>query len=77
MNGFIRFSGIVSGREIYIKADRIVLIEQCTEEKWWTGEKTRVKCTRIEYAGGNKSILVREMPDEVIKLVEDALNFND
>ena len=47
------------------------------EEKWWTGEATRVKCTKIEYAGGCKSVLVWETPYEVFRLIEDALTVND
>ena len=77
MKGFIRCSGVPSGNDIYIKADRIVLVRECTEEKWWTGEATRVKCTKVEYAGGCKSVLVWETPYEVFRLIEDALTVND
>lgn len=73
MKGFICCSGVPSGNDIYIKADRIVLVRECTEEKWWTGEATRVKCTRVEYAGGHRSVLVWETPYEVFRLIEASL----
>ena len=75
MKGFICCSGLISDKTVFIKASRIVLIERC--EEWQQGDTVRGEYTRIEYAGGRRSVLVQEAPDEVFMLMEDDLRADD
>ena len=66
MNGFICCTSLVSGKKVYIKADRIVLIERCEEP-------LRDSFTRIEYEGGNSAFTVKEETGTIFLMIEDAL----
>ena len=67
MNGFICCTGFANGgKEVFIKADRIVLIERVFD-------KLRREFTRIEYEGGNNSFVVTEMPNVILTKIEAAL----
>ena len=66
MNGFVGFTGLANDQKVYIKADRIVLVTLC--EDILSGEYTR-----IEYDGGQGEAKVKEKPEVVFSMMEDAL----